>query len=260
VDVWKENVLEELESGEMEYETAEEFLTTLKKEFGGGEEEAVKAAELRKLEQGGRTMEEFIQEFKRAARGSGYEGRPLVEEFKRGMNGGIRRKLMEVENPLASIEQWYRRAMALDRNWRESRREEERLRGKKEVMGSAPKQEQRQNLPRPLVWQRRQMPQQATIGPALMEGVERTNVVVVRGQGQSAGIPPRQDPFAMEVDRGRNCFACGDFGHMARHCRNHGRGGRVAENRRVEYGGGQIEEIMNFSNNLKAGENLELLN
>jgi len=27
-------------------------------------------------------------------------------------------------------------------------------------------------------------PQQATIGPAPMEGVERTNVVVVRGQGQ----------------------------------------------------------------------------
>ena len=92
-------------------------------------------------------------------RGSGYEGRPLVEEFKRGMNGGIRRKLMEVENPLTSIENWYRRATVLDRNWRESRREEERLRGKKEVGGGAPKQEQRQSLPQPLVWQRRQMPQ-----------------------------------------------------------------------------------------------------
>ena len=66
----------------MEYETAEEFLMMLKKEFGGGEEEAVKAAELRKLEQGGKSMEEFVQEFKRAARGSGYKGRPLVEKFK----------------------------------------------------------------------------------------------------------------------------------------------------------------------------------
>ena len=146
-DVWKENVLEELESGEMEYETAEEFLTTLKKEFGGGEEESVKAAELRRIEQGGKTMEEYVQEFKRTARGSGYEGRPLIEEFKRGMNRGIRRKLMEAENPPTSIEQWYRRAMTLDRNWRESRREEERLRGKKEATGSAPKQEQRQSLP-----------------------------------------------------------------------------------------------------------------
>jgi len=50
-------------------------------------------------------MEEFVQEFKRMARGSRYEGRLLVEEFKRGINGGIRRKLMELENPLASIEQ-----------------------------------------------------------------------------------------------------------------------------------------------------------
>ena len=147
VDIWKENVMEELEAGEIEYETAEEFLISVKKEFGGEEEEAVKAAELRKLEQGEKTMEEFIQEFKRAARGSGYERRLLVEEFKEGMNGGIRRKLMETENPLASIEQWYKRATALDRNWRESRREEERLREKKEMMGDALKQEQRHILP-----------------------------------------------------------------------------------------------------------------
>ena len=147
VDIWKENVMEELEAGEIEYETMEEFLISVKKKFSGGEEEAVKVAELRKLEQGEKTMEEFIQEFKRAARGSGYKRRLLVEEFKEGMNGGIRRKLMETENPLASIEQWYKRATALDRNWRESRREEERLREKKEMMGDALKQEQRHILP-----------------------------------------------------------------------------------------------------------------
>jgi len=50
-------------------------------------------------------MEEFIQEFRRVARGSEYEGRPLVEEFKRGMNGVIRRKLIEAERPLSSIKQ-----------------------------------------------------------------------------------------------------------------------------------------------------------
>ena len=132
MDVWKENVMEELVSEEVEYESAEEFLMSLKKEFGGGEEESTKAAELRKLEQGGKTMEEFVQEFKRVARKSGYKGRPLVEDFKRGINRGIRRKLMEAENPLASIKQWYRRVTAFDRNWRESRKEEERLRGKKE--------------------------------------------------------------------------------------------------------------------------------
>ena len=138
-DIWKENVMEELELGKVEYELVEEFLTNLKKEFGGGEEELVKVAELRKLEEGEKTMEEFVQEFKRAARGSGYEKQPLVEEFKRGMNGAIRRKLMEAESQLDFIEQWYRRTMALDRNWRENRREEERLRGKKEQRGGASK-------------------------------------------------------------------------------------------------------------------------
>ena len=59
-----------------------------------------------------------------------------MEEFKRGMNRAIKRKLMEVENQPGSIEQWFRRATALDRNWRESRREEERLRGRKELGGS----------------------------------------------------------------------------------------------------------------------------
>ena len=52
--------MEELESGEIEYETAEEFLMSLRKEFGGGENEVVKAAELRKIEQGEKTMEEFV--------------------------------------------------------------------------------------------------------------------------------------------------------------------------------------------------------
>ena len=90
--------MEKLEAGELEYKLAEEFLTSWKKEFERGEEELVKAAELRKLEQGEKTMEEFVQEFKRAARGSEYKRRLLVEEFKRGMNGVIRRKLMEAEN------------------------------------------------------------------------------------------------------------------------------------------------------------------
>jgi len=146
-NVWKKNVLEKLEAEELEFETVGEFLAEIKKEFEEGKEESVKVAELRKMEQGRKTMEEFVQEFKRAARGSGCEERPLVEKFKRGMNGIIRRKLMEAENQPSSIEQWYRRATALNRNWRESRREEERLKKRKEPGERAPKQEQRQILP-----------------------------------------------------------------------------------------------------------------
>ena len=38
------------------------------------------------------------------------------------------------------------------------------------------------------------------------------NVVVVRRSGQEMGAPPRRDPYAMEVDRESNCYACGVLG------------------------------------------------
>ena len=104
-DIWKKNVLEDLETGEVEYESIGEFLAEIKKEFGGGDKESVKVAELKRIEQESRSMEEFVQDFKRVVRGSRYEGWPLIEEFKREMNEVIRRKLMEAENQLGSIEQ-----------------------------------------------------------------------------------------------------------------------------------------------------------
>ena len=104
-DVWKENILKDLEAEEVEYKSAGKFLAGLKREFGGGDEEVVKVAELRKLEQGGRTIEEFMQEFRRAARGSRYERHLLIKEFKRGMNAMIRRRLMEAECQPSFIKQ-----------------------------------------------------------------------------------------------------------------------------------------------------------
>ena len=178
----------------------------------------------------------FVQDFKRTARGSGYEGCPLIEEFKRAMNSNIRRKLMEAEDQPGSIEQWFNRAITLDRNGRESRREEERLRGRRDNnRAPAPRLNQqeapRQILPQPQVWLRRQeLPQQwVLVGPAPMKGVKRTNTTMVTPQ-QRAGFPQR-NPCAMDVDRreNRTCFACGGFGHMARFCRN-----RRMVNRRVE--------------------------
>ena len=97
-DIWKKNILENLEAGEVEYKSAGDFLAEIKKEFGEGDEKLMKVAELKKIEQGSRIMKEFVQDFKRIARESGYEECPLIEEFKQGMNGAIRRKLIEAEN------------------------------------------------------------------------------------------------------------------------------------------------------------------
>ena len=46
--MWKENVLEDLEAGEMEYESAREFLAEIKKEFRKEDEESLKVAELKR--------------------------------------------------------------------------------------------------------------------------------------------------------------------------------------------------------------------
>ena len=173
VDIWKENILEELEIGELEFEPVGEFLAEIKKEFGRGDEESLKVAELKRIEQGGRIIEEFVQDFKRVARGSGYEGCPLIEEFKQGMNGAIRRKLMEAENQPGSIEHWFSRAITLDRNWRESKREEERLREKKKNNRALTprlnnQKAHRQILPQSQVWPRRQKTPQQPVGTCLL--------------------------------------------------------------------------------------------
>ena len=45
---------------------------------------------------------------------------------------------MKAEHQLETVKQWYNKTIALNRNWRESKREEERLREKQGV--SAPRQ------------------------------------------------------------------------------------------------------------------------
>ena len=49
-DIWKENILEDLEARVLEYKTAGEFLTDLRKEFRREDKEIVKVAKLKRLE------------------------------------------------------------------------------------------------------------------------------------------------------------------------------------------------------------------
>ena len=56
----------------------------------------------------------------------------------------------------------------------------------------------------------------------------------------------------MKVDRGRNYYACGKFGHLAHHYRNRR---RIAEGKRLGY-----EGLYKYENNLKGEENLDTLN
>ena len=64
---------------------------------------------------------------------------------------------------------------------------------------------------------------QVLVESALIEEVERTNIVVVRNslqrQGEKEGNT-RRDPYVIDVDRRRNCYSYGEFGYLARNCRN----------------------------------------
>ena len=102
-ETWKDNILDEIEKGMSEVETMEELFEKIREEFGEFDEESRKADKLRLLVQGPKTCDEYVQEFKRAARESGYEGRALIDKFKRGLNGTIKRKLVEAESLPSTI-------------------------------------------------------------------------------------------------------------------------------------------------------------
>jgi len=140
--------LDEIEKGISEVKTMEELFEKMREEFREFDEESRKADELRLLVQGPRTCDEYVQEFKRAARGSGYEGRVLIDEFKRGLNGTIKRKLAEAESPPSTITEWQERAVKLDRNTRQSRAEDRAMAGLARSQGtSAPQGGIRQGWP-----------------------------------------------------------------------------------------------------------------
>jgi len=51
-------------------------------EFGEIDKESMKVYQLWLLEQGSKICNKYMQIFKKTARGSGYDSRPLIEKFK----------------------------------------------------------------------------------------------------------------------------------------------------------------------------------
>jgi len=213
--------LDELVKGESEIESAEQLFAKIRNDFGKTSEEERKIEQLRTIEQGGRTYNEYVQEFKKVARESSYEKRPLIEEFKRRLNSSIRRKLAEAEEPPTTIGEWQKRVVRLNRNQRQSRIEE-RILGRNAVCLE-------ENV---------QPRGGGSYGGRGGQITWRTGVEY-KGEGEGntfnkggAQTGPRRDPNAMDIDRGkredRTCYVCGKWGHMAKNCWERHKG-RVVE-------------------------------
>jgi len=184
--------LDELAKGESEIESAEQLFAKIRNNFGETSEEERKIEQLRTIKQEGRTCDKYVQEFKKVARESGYEGRPLIKEFKRGLNEAIRRKLAKAEELPTTIGEWQKRAVRLDRNQRQSRAEE-RVLGKNTACpgGNAQPREGRSYGERggQIMWR--------TGGGNRGGGGENMS------NRERAQMGPRKDPNTMDVDRGR---------------------------------------------------------
>ncbi len=67
-DIWKENIFGEAGERGIGIQICERVFGSHQKEFGGEEKKLVKVAEFKRLEQGGRIIEEFVKEFRRIAK------------------------------------------------------------------------------------------------------------------------------------------------------------------------------------------------
>jgi len=220
-EAWKDNLLDELAKGESKVELAEQLFTKIRNNFGETLEEERKIEQLRTIKQGERTCNKYMQEFKKVARRSGYKRRPLIEEFKRELNGAIRRKLAKAEEPPTTIGEWQERAVRLDRNQRQSRAEER-------VLGRNVACPEGNMQPRGGGSYRRRGEQITWRMGGGYRGGGGENMFN-RGGAQ---MGPRRDPNAMDVDRGREedkiCYVCGKWGHMTKNCWERHKG-RVVE-------------------------------
>jgi len=96
-------LLDKLAKKESEVKIVEELFKKIWNKFRETTEEKRKVEQLRTIEQEWRSWDKYVQEFKKVTRKSSYKGRLFIEEFKKGLNEAIRKKLAKAKSLLTTI-------------------------------------------------------------------------------------------------------------------------------------------------------------
>ena len=217
--LWRDYIMAQVRSGVKQFINANNLMNEIESKFREEDKHTTMSLKIRTMIQGDKHADDHVQEFQRVALEAGYEGYPLMVEFKRSLNAGLRRQLQNLRPQPITINQWYKEAITVDRQWQVAKAEEAFY---NKANTSATKKEAdkpkktRPNQPRQndgrytRAWQ----PRTFQLGP-LPTGNQ---------QGNAAG---QKDPNAMDINRSNwgkrppvKCYNCQGTGHMARDCRN----------------------------------------
>jgi hypothetical protein len=214
--IWRDYIISLMYREQHNFRTMDQLLQEIDRKFGDTDKRTTQSLKIRMIQQGDKSADEHVQEFEKAALEAGYEGYPLVVEFKRSLNAGLRKRLTELRPMPVTIQEWYDEAITMDRQWRVAKTEEAFYGKVNGTVRKPPQYGQGQKEP------------QSGQGSSSQQGYQRqffrNQAPPQHGQRQNTGQPQR-DPNAMDVDRNQarrppmKCFKCNGLGHMAKDCR-----------------------------------------
>jgi len=111
---WHDYVVALMYKGQQSFSTSDKLLKEIDRKFGDTDKRTMQLLKIRTIQQGDRSVDEYVQEFEKAALEAGYERYPLIVEFKHSLNTGLRRRLTELRPMPMTIEQWYDEAIMMD--------------------------------------------------------------------------------------------------------------------------------------------------
>ena len=121
---WCEYIMAQIFKKTLWYNTADELLQEIQQRFSDMDKHATMFLKIHTMMQGDKSADEHVQDFEKAALEAGYEGFPLIVEFKRSLHLALRKRLSEIRPQPVTIQEWYNEAITIDRQWRISKAEE----------------------------------------------------------------------------------------------------------------------------------------